>query len=99
MSEDLQESIEKIIKESPEPALPNMILRLHKERLRYIPVIEFSAIHGVPAKKKEREIYDYLSGGLRLNEEEAGSKYFLIGISRRIAPARCIASGPPTSSS
>jgi predicted nucleic acid-binding protein len=58
MSEDLQESIEKIIKESPEPALPNMVLRLHKERLRYIPVIEFSAIHGVPAKKKEREICD-----------------------------------------
>jgi len=34
MPEELQESIEKIIKESPEPALPNMILQLHEERLR-----------------------------------------------------------------
>jgi hypothetical protein len=85
MSEELQESIEKIIKESPEPALPNMILRLHKERLRYIPVIEFSAIHGVSAKKKEREIFDYLSGRV---EVKRGRSRFEIFLNRHLTSHR-----------
>ena len=74
---DLQESIEKTIKEPFRPALSNTTLRLHEEKLRYIPIIEFSAIHGVPARKKKREIYDYLSS--RVEVKRGRSRFEIFG--------------------
>jgi hypothetical protein len=53
--------------------------------LHYIPVIEFSAIHGVPAKKKEREVYDYLSNRV---EVKRGRSQFEIFLNRHLTSHR-----------
>jgi len=52
-------------------------LRIHEEKLHYIPVIEFSAIYGVPARKKKREVYDYLSS--RVEVKRGRSRFEILG--------------------
>ena len=79
---DLQEAIHSSIHGI---SLFHTDLRIHGEKLHYIPVIEFSAIHGVPAKKKKREIYDYLSGRV---EVKRGRSRFEIFLNRHLTSHR-----------
>ncbi|MBO3810281.1 MAG: hypothetical protein FGF50_11915 [Candidatus Brockarchaeota archaeon] len=63
--------LKKIVKTPPEPAPLSTNIWLHEAKLRYIPVIEVSAIKG---KCTERKILEYLESRVEVKRGEACSE-------------------------
>lgn len=60
---EVQESIRKIIEETPpDPGLFDMEIEIHEAKLRYIPAIELTAIHGPYRSGDVKRAFEYLSG-------------------------------------
>lgn len=71
---DVQESIKKFIETSPSPELPDEILWLHEAKLRYIPVIEVSALYGKSSGKK---ILEYLKSRVEVKRGRSQFETFV----------------------
>lgn len=68
---EIRESIEKIMKIPPTPEPLDVCIQLRRTKLRYLPIIELTAIHGLYRSGDVKKVFEYLSSKVEVKRRRS----------------------------